>query len=84
MPTPTSFKALVDGLLGLVNLIIPAIMAVVFVVLAWKIFDAWVVHADDEKKQSDGKQIALTAVLVFVVLIAVWGIVFMIRQSIFG
>ncbi len=84
METPTSFKELVDGLLGLVNLIIPAIMAVVFVVLAWKIFDAWVINADDEKKQTEGKQIALTSVLVFVVLIAVWGIVIMIKRSIFG
>ena len=74
MSTPTTFEELVDSLLAIINLIVPAIFAVVFVFLIWKIFDAWVINAGDEKKREEGKQYALVA----------WGIVVMIRSSIFG
>jgi hypothetical protein len=84
MTTPTTFGELVAGLLGLVNLGIPLIISVVFVVLVWKIFDAWVINAADEKKREEGKQVALTAVIVMVVVLTVWGIVLLIQQSIFG
>lgn len=84
MPTPTTFIGLVEGLINLINLAIPLIIAVIFLVLVWKIFDAWVINAADEKKREEGKQIALTAVLVMVVMLAVWGIVTMIKNSLFG
>lgn len=84
MTTPTTLSGLVDSLLGLINLLIPAIIGVVFVIFAWKIFDAWVIHADDEKMQESGKQLAVTGVIVMVVILAVWGIVALIKQSIFG
>lgn len=84
MPTPTTFAKLVEGLINLINLAIPLIISVIFLVLVWKIFDAWVINAADEKKREEGKQIALTAVLVMVVMLAVWGIVTMIKNSLFG
>lgn len=84
MATPTTFKALVSSLLGIINLIIPAIFAVIFVFLVWKIFDAWVINAADEKKQEEGKQYALVSVIVLVLMLITWGIVRMIRSSIFG
>lgn len=82
--TPTTLKGLVDGLLDLVNLAIPLILAVVFVIMAWKLFDAWILNADNETKRDEGKKIALTGVLVLVVIVSVWGIVVMIKSSIFG
>lgn len=84
MQTPTTFAGLVNSILDLINLAIPAILGVVFVILAWKIFDAWVINAGDEKKQEEGRQYAMTGVLVFVVVIAVWGIVVLVKRSIFG
>lgn len=84
MTTPTTFAELVDSLLTIINLIVPAIFAVVFVFLIWKIFDAWVINAGDEKKREEGKQYALVSVVVFVVMLVVWGIIVMIRSSIFG
>ncbi len=84
MPTPTSFKGLVEGIVNLIDLVIPLIFAVVFLVLVWKIFDAWVINSADEKKQAEGKQFAYTAVIVFVFMLLIWGIVAMIKTSIFG
>ena len=82
--TPTTFGGLVDFILGIINIIIPSFLALFFLFLVWKIFDAWVINAADEKKREEGKRIALVATLVFVLIIITWGIVAMIRQSIFG
>lgn len=84
MQTPTSFAELVDGLLGLINLAIPLIIAVVFLGLIWKIFDAWVINAADEKKREEGKQTALVAVIVMFIVFAVWGIIRLLQASLFG
>lgn len=84
MTTPTSFAGLVNEILGLINLIIPLIFAIVFLFLTWKIIDAWILNAGDEKKVEDGKKYALTAVIVMVLMIAAWGIVELLRSSLFG
>ena len=72
--TPTTFSELVDFFIGFVNILITALFALAFLVLIWKIIDAWVIHADDEKKRAEGKSLALTAVIVFVVMLSIWGI----------
>lgn len=84
MTTPTTFKGLVNAILGLINLIIPVIFAIVFLFLIWKIFDAWVINAADEKKRTEGKQVALVAILVMVIMSVVWGVVIMLQSSLFG
>lgn len=84
MTTPTTFKGLVSELLGLINLIIPLIFSIIFIFLVWKIFDAWVLNAADERKREEGKQYATVAVVVMVVMILVWGIVALLRNSLFG
>jgi len=70
--------------LGLINLIVPIIFACVFVFLVWKIFDAWVINAADEQKREEGKQYAVVASIVMVIMIIAWGVVELLRQSIFG
>lgn len=82
--TPTTFQGLVDEVLALINIIIPLIFGVIFLFLTWKIIDAWIINAGDEKKVEDGKKYAITAVLVVVLMIAAWGIVRMLRSSLFG
>lgn len=82
--TPTTFSGFVNQILGLINIIIPVIFSVVFLFLVWKIFDAWVLNGGDEQRREEGKQYATVAVIVVVLMIIAWGIVAMIRRSIFG
>ena len=84
MPTPTSFAEFAYAFGGIINVSIRLIIAGVFVYMVWKIFDAWVINAGDEKKREEGKQTALTAVIVMTILLLVWGIVALVRNSIFG
>ncbi len=81
---PTTFKGLVKFFVDFINILVPAIFGLVFLYLVWKIIDAWIIHADDPKKVDEGKKFATTAVFVFVIMVSVWGIVNLIKQSIFG
>jgi len=78
-----TYAGLVNRIIELINIIIPGIFALVFVYFAWKVIDSWVLHADDETKRKEGKQYAVTAFVVLIVMISVWGIVAMISNSLF-
>lgn len=84
MQTPTTFAGLVNMIIGAINVLIPVLIAVVFLYFAWKIIDAWVLNAGDETKRTEGKQLLVVAVISLTVMMSAWGIVAMIQQSIFG
>jgi len=79
--TPTSFHELVNFFLSFINLLIPLIFAGLFVFLVWKIFDSWVLNAGDEEKVAEGRQYAISAVFVFVIMITAWGIVALLKDT---
>jgi len=54
------------------------------VYFVWKVIDAWVINAGDEKRRAEGKQYAMIAVIVFVLMVSAWGIVAMVKSSVFG
>jgi hypothetical protein len=81
--TPTTFAELVSFFLGLVNMIIPLLMGVAFVYVLWKLIDAWIIHADDASKVEEGRTIAMTGVVVFVIMVSIWGILNILRNSLF-
>ena len=76
-----AYKNFVSEIIGFINILIPAMFAGIFLIIIWKIIDAWILHADDQNKRDEGKRLAVTAVLVFVVAVSVWGIVALIRTS---
>jgi TRAP-type mannitol/chloroaromatic compound transport system permease small subunit len=75
------YAELVDELIGFINVLIPAMFALLFVYFIWKMIDSWVLHAGDPNKVQEGKMFAVTAVIVLVVALSVWGIVAIIRTS---
>jgi len=81
MAQPTTYSGLVGVILGFVNILIPAMFGVVFVWLVWRVIDAWIINAGDPAKREEGRRMALTAVLVLVVAVSVWGIVSLIQDS---
>lgn len=80
---PRNFAEVVDVFLDFVSLLVPLIFSVALLVIVWRIVDAWVLHADEPTKVEEGKQYALWGVLVLVVMSALWGIVALLRSSIF-
>jgi hypothetical protein len=72
--TPTDFGGLVSFFLEFVNIAITVLFALAFLVLIWKVIDAWIIHADDPSKREEGATMAITAVLVLIVMVSIWGI----------
>lgn len=84
MDTPTTFDELVAFIISFINIIVTFLFALAFLVLIWKVVDAWILHADDETKRAEGRTMAITAVLVMVVMVSVWGILALLTQGVFG
>lgn len=80
---PTTYSEFVELIVDLINLIIPALFAVVFVFFIWKMIDAWIIRGGDESAREEGKKYAVAAVIAFVLMISAWGIVAMIQNSLF-
>lgn len=78
--TPTNFKELVNFAIEFINIGITVLFALAFLVLTWKVVDAWIIHADDPTKREEGTTLALTAVVVMVVMVSVWGILALLRS----
>ena len=51
-----NFSDLVNTFIGLITLVIPLIFALTFLVIAWKVIDAWIIHAGDANKIEEGKK----------------------------
>jgi len=81
---PTTFAGLVDTFIGIINIIIPLLFTGLFLYLVWRVIENWILRADDPGAQEAGRQYATAAVLVFVVMISAWGIVSLLRSSLFG
>lgn len=80
---PSSFAELVGELLEVLALVVPLIFAVAFLVIVWKVFDLWVINADDPGKRVEGRDFAIKGVIVFVVMVSIWGILALLRASLF-
>jgi len=81
---PTTLTMLLDRLLEILSLGIPALFAVVFLFIVWKVIDAWVINAGDPKKVEEGKNYVVVGVIAFVVMVSAWGVVYVVRSSLFG
>jgi hypothetical protein len=72
--TPDTFAGLVNFVIAFLNLGITVLFGLAFLVLLWQLVDAWIIHSDDGSKREEGRTIAITAVLVMIVMVSIWGI----------
>ena len=82
-PSVSYFTDFLTQIQSFISAAIPVIFALAFLVFLWGIFKAFILGGSDEEKQSEGKKLMLYAIIGFVVLVSVWGIVNLVI-SIFG
>ncbi len=84
---PTSdmtFENLVDLFIELIyGSLIPLIVVTIFVVLAWKLIEMFIINAADEQARSNGKRTVTIAAFVMVIVLSIWGILAMLRATVF-
>ncbi len=81
---PTTFAGLVGVFLSIINVLIPAVFALTFVVLVWGIIKAWILNAGDAQEIEQGKRLVVIGVVVLVIMSGIWGILELLRRSLFG
>jgi hypothetical protein len=54
---------------------IPFIFALAFLVFIWGMFKAFILGGSDPEKQTEGRQLMLYAIVGFVIMISLWGVV---------
>ena len=55
--------------------LVPLVFAIAFLVFLWGIFKYFILGGHDETKRREGKQLMLWAIIGFVLMISLWGIV---------
>lgn len=81
---PSDFKGLVNILLNIISVLIVLVFALTFIVLAWSVVKAWIINADSEIEVEKGKRVALVGVIALVIMSGIWGILALLRTSLFG
>lgn len=81
---PTDLKSLLGNFTGIINLLIPLIMALTFITISWGVIKAWVMGDATEDDIEAGKKIAYVGVIVLVVMMSIWGILALLKEGIFG
>lgn len=84
MATPNTYSGLVSQLIEIMNLLILLLFAVVMTYFVWKLVDSWVIHGGDQSKREEGKQYLWAAIIALVLMISAWGVVALLRTSLFG
>lgn len=79
--TPSNFKELVAFFINFIELLVPLIFALTVLFLAWGVIRAWVINGGEPKSIDEGKKIAIAGVIALVVMIGVWGILEILKNS---
>ncbi len=81
---PKDFKGFVGLLTDIINLLVYVIFALTFMAFMWGIIKTWVISGGDTESVEKGKQIMFVSVVVFTIMSTVWGILYLLKGSIFG
>ena len=75
-PNTSEVNSYASALLTFVNnMLVPLVFAVAFLMFLWGIFKAFIMGGADETKRSEGRQLMLYAVIGFLLMVSIWGIV---------
>lgn len=82
--TTQTFGDLVNVFLGIIQLLIPLVFALTFIMLSWGVIKAWIINDGNAEKVAEGRMLALWGVIGLVVMSGLWGILAFVRASFFG
>ncbi len=72
----TEAQAMFSGFTTIINtVLVPLVFALAFLMFLWGMFKTFILGGSDEGKQTEGKQLMMYAIIGFVVMVALWGIV---------
>lgn len=82
VPEQSNFAWLVGQFIDVISVLVAVVFAATFVVLLWKIIQGFIIGGGDEFKITEAKKGMLAAVIMLIIMAAIWGIVALLRSSI--
>ena len=76
-----TFKSVVGKIVEFNQLLVISIFAITFVVIVWKVVDAWILHGGDPASIEKGKKVIGIGIIVLVVMSGLWGILELLLAS---
>lgn len=80
----STFSMFISRLLQIVDALMVMVIAFIVVLFMWRLITAWILHGGDPKEVERGKQSALVGIIVLVCIIGLWGLVSIVRFTLFG
>ena len=66
----------IDNIISFINdVLVPLVFAIAFLVFIWGVFNYFVFGGDNEEKRAEGRKLMMYAIIGFVLMVSVWGIV---------
>lgn len=70
------------GIINFINgILVPILMAVALITFLWGVYKYFILGAADEKSRIDGRQFVLWGIIGFIVILAMWGLVYIIANT---
>ncbi len=81
---PTNFKTLVELITNIIGTLILLIFALTFIAFMWGVIKGWIIKGGDTEGVDSGKQVVVTGIIALVIMSSIWGILSILKSSLFG
>ncbi len=81
---PRDFKGVVKWVLDMVDILVYLLFALTLVVFLWGLVNSWILHGGEEDGVDNGKKYMEAGIIGFVVMVSLWGIVYILKRSFIG
>jgi uncharacterized membrane protein YdbT with pleckstrin-like domain len=81
---PVDFKTFVALITNLIGILITFIFALTFLVFVWGVVKSWILKGGDTEGVESGKKLVFTGIIVLVIMCTIWGILQILKSSLFG
>lgn len=65
------------------TILVPVLIGIAFIVFLYGVYRYFILGGADEKERTEGKQFVLWGIIGFVVIVSVWGLVNMVKNTFF-
>ncbi len=72
---------LINQVITLINLLVPLVFAIAFIVFLFGVFQYFIAGAGNDEKRKEGRNFIMYALIGFVVMVSVWGLVNLLSGS---
>jgi hypothetical protein len=80
---PKNLNELINLFIGLIGKVIALIFVLMVVTFVWGIIRGWIIGGASEEGVGQGKQVLVVSLIVFAIVLSLWGIVGLLQSSFF-